>query len=323
MLPLASADLRCSQGSPARHTDVPCRRPPGRHTPTRQLPGRGPTGLGSCSRTPPARTDGMERVRTVVAHINGELVVWEGERLAFERLQQRLAHCRGAGARAAARAWPAHLVVFDATHLGGTDLTAWPYARRRAALEALFAEAALVAPFTLCPSTTDPATARAWLTWTSAGLEGLCFKRLSEPYRPEVRGWGKYKVRATEDAIVGAFTGPAAALRTLLLGRYDAEGRLRFTGRTTTLPQSAGRAVATLLTPARPAHPWAGWTFSAGWGSRDLLDVTLVQPRLGVEVGVDVARDAAGRWRHPARWHRPRPDLSPTDIPRFEPGPAG
>lgn len=45
--------------------------------------------------------------------LDGELVVWEGERLAFERLQQRLARRRGAGALAAARAWPAHLVVFD------------------------------------------------------------------------------------------------------------------------------------------------------------------------------------------------------------------
>ncbi|MEU0228185.1 ATP-dependent DNA ligase [Streptomyces sp. NPDC006284] len=49
----------------------------------------------------------------------------------------------------------------------------------------------------------------------------------------------------------------------------------------------------------------------------------LVQPRLVVEVGVDVARDGAGRWRHAARWHRTSPDLFPTDTPRFEPGPAG
>lgn len=43
---------------------------------------------------------------------DGELVVWEGERLAFERLQ-RMARRRGAGALKAARTWPAHLVVFD------------------------------------------------------------------------------------------------------------------------------------------------------------------------------------------------------------------
>ncbi|MGW0771100.1 ATP-dependent DNA ligase [Streptomyces sp. NPDC002676] len=65
-----------------------------------------------------------------------------------------------------------------------------------------------------------------------------------------------------------------------------------------------------------------GWTFSAGWGSRESLHVTLVEPELVVEVGVDVARDSAGRWRHPDRWHRARPDLSPADVPAFEPGPT-
>ncbi len=64
--------------------------------------------------------------------------------------------------------------VFDVLHLGGRDLTAWPYARRRAALDRLFTEAGLSVPFTLCPSATDPATACDWLTWTSAGIEGLC-----------------------------------------------------------------------------------------------------------------------------------------------------
>jgi hypothetical protein len=48
-------------------------------------------------------------------------------------------------------------------------------------------------------------------------------------------------------------------------------------------------------------------------------DVTLVEPELVVEIGVDIARDAF-RWRHPARWHhrptrrlsrrRPSPDVS-------------
>lgn len=31
----------------------------------------------------------------------------------------------------------------------------------------------------------------------------------------------------------------------------------------------------------------------------------------------EVARDASGRWRHPARLHRARPELSPTDVPRL------
>ncbi|MET7457669.1 ATP-dependent DNA ligase [Streptomyces sp. NPDC005574] len=251
--------------------------------------------------------------------LDGELIVWEGERLAFERLQRRLQR-RGADAARLAAQWPAHFVAFDLLRLAGTDTTKWPYRRRRAALEDLFTEHQLTAPWALCPSTTDPATVREWLTrWTAVGVEGVVFKRLEGLYEPNARGWRKHKIRETEDAVVGAFTGPPDAPRTLLLGRYDPAGRLRYIGRSTTLPQSAGRAIAALLIPAGSGHPWTGWTFSAGWGTRESLRVTLVMPELVVEVGVDVARDSAGRWRHPARWHRARADLSPADIPPFEP----
>ncbi|MFB6991408.1 hypothetical protein ACFC0C_24860 [Streptomyces sp. NPDC056178] len=69
----------------------------------------------------------------------------------------------------------------------------------------------------------------------------------------------------------------------------------------TPLARTAGAAVASLLAAGRRGHPWTGWSFSAGWGSREKLDVTLMEPQLVVEVGVDVARDASGRWHHPAR----------------------
>ncbi|MEU1266622.1 hypothetical protein ABZ473_32075 [Streptomyces cellulosae] len=112
--------------------------------------------------------------------LDGELVVWEKGRLAFERLQQRLAR-RGTGAAEAARQWPVHYVAFALVHQGDTDLTSSPYERRRTALEALFADHRLEAPLTLCPSTTDPAVARGWLEWTAAGLKGLCFKQRVHP----------------------------------------------------------------------------------------------------------------------------------------------
>ncbi|MGW4102069.1 hypothetical protein [Streptomyces sp. NPDC004976] len=75
--------------------------------------------------------------------------------------------------------------------------------------------------------------------------------------------------------------------------------------------QAAGAAVADLLAPGRRSHPWTGWSFSTGWSSQEKPNVTLVKPELVAEVGVDVARDASGRWRHPARWHRACPGLSP------------
>jgi ATP-dependent DNA ligase len=201
--------------------------------------------------------------------LDGELVVWESGRLAFERLQQRLAR-RGSEA---ARRWPAHYVAFDLLHQGDTDLTGWPYRRRRAALEAVFAEHGLAGPLALCPSTTDPAVAVQWLGWTTAGLEGLCFKWLDEPYRP-VRSWSprrKYKVRVTTEAIVGAVTGSLAAPRTVLLGRYDRAGSLQTPA---AAPPSSRPPVAPWPscsprplpgTPGRGGHSAPGGEHSAPW----------------------------------------------------------
>lgn len=253
--------------------------------------------------------------------LDGELVVWDAAgRLSFERLQSRLQR-RGTGAARAAGEWPAHFVAFDLLRLSETDATGWPYRRRRAALESLFTARRLSAPWVLCPSTTEAATVREWLTWASVGMEGVVFKRLDDVYRPSVRGWQKYKVRETTEAIVGAVTGSLTDPRTLLLGRYDAENSLQYVGRTTNLARTAGAVVAGLLSPAWRGHPWTGWSFSAGWGSRETLNVTLVEPELVVEVGVDVARDASGRWRHPTRLYRARSDLSPAEAPRLTSSP--
>jgi hypothetical protein len=55
--------------------------------------------------------------------MDGELVVWDAGRLAFERLQNRLQH-RGAGAARAAVEWPAHFVAFDLLRLSRSVLHA-------------------------------------------------------------------------------------------------------------------------------------------------------------------------------------------------------
>ncbi|MFG3229720.1 hypothetical protein ACGF07_33740 [Kitasatospora sp. NPDC048194] len=200
-------------------------------------------------------------------------------------------------------------------HLFLEQRVSWPYSRRRAALEALFAERQLSGSLALCPSTTDPDEAREWLNWTAAGLEGLCFKRLGEPYLPGRRAWRKYKVRETTEALVGAITGTVASPTTLLPGRYDQRGHLHYTGHTTVLRPGIAREVAGHLSAGRRPHPWQGRTFTAGWGSRETLEVVLVQPDIVLEIAADVARDAAGRWRHPVRAHRIRTDVGVEDVP--------
>ncbi|MGW7210511.1 ATP-dependent DNA ligase [Streptomyces sp. NPDC054837] len=125
--------------------------------------------------------------------VDCELIVWEAGRLAFERLQQRMHH-RGAAAARAAIEFPAHLVAFDLLRLHGRNLTGRPFSERHAALEALFLEEGLSAPWSLCPTTTDPEQAAAWLAaYPAVGIEGLVLRPLASRYVPGGRGWTKYK----------------------------------------------------------------------------------------------------------------------------------
>ncbi|MFI5758472.1 hypothetical protein [Streptomyces sp. NPDC051569] len=89
--------------------------------------------------------------------LDGELVVWERGRLPYERLQNRPRR-RGPGAARAAAERPAHFVASDPLRRSGNGTTAWPYRRRRAALESVSAARRLAAPWTLRPSATTPDT---------------------------------------------------------------------------------------------------------------------------------------------------------------------
>lgn len=93
--------------------------------------------------------------------LDGELVVWSGVRLTFERLAGRL-NRRPAAVRQMAVDFPASRVVFDLLHWDEPYVRR-PWRERRAALEQLFAECALGAPWTLCPVTDDETVARRWL----------------------------------------------------------------------------------------------------------------------------------------------------------------
>ncbi|MGW1616092.1 ATP-dependent DNA ligase [Streptomyces sp. NPDC002285] len=248
---------------------------------------------------------------------DGELVVWEETRLAFERLTQRM-HRRGAAAQQAAADRPAHYVVFDLLHLEGQSLRERPYVERRRALETLFQREGLAAPWTLCPSTGDAEVARGWLAWSVAGVEGCVFKDGGEIYRPGARSWRKFRVRDTLEMIVGAVTGAPRRPRSLLLGRHDLDGRLQYAGRTSALPGVQSQIMGGFLHPGQADHSWAGWSFSASWGSREELQVSLVVPETVVEISADVSRDARGRLRHPARFVRVRADMAVEDVPPLE-----
>ncbi|MGW0920604.1 ATP-dependent DNA ligase [Streptomyces sp. NPDC002755] len=109
-----------------------------------QRPRRG----GELAAAFPEITEAIGRLDCPVV-FDGELIVWEKSRLAFERLTQRL-HLRGAAAPRAAAVWPAHYVVFDLLHVDGRTLLDRPYTERRQALEDLLRRTGLCQTLRRC-----------------------------------------------------------------------------------------------------------------------------------------------------------------------------
>ena len=173
--------------------------------------------------------------------VDGEIVVWNPahNRTDFALLQQRIT----AGRRLPqlVRELPASYVIFDILQdADGEELMSRPLRERRERLVALLAD---VPPaLTLCPQTTSTAEAMEWMqTLTHAGIEGVVVKDAASRYVPGRRGWLKYKTRLSTLAIIGGVTGNLHRPETLLLGRFDPAGRLRYTGRTGALFKGHGR----------------------------------------------------------------------------------
>ncbi|MFG3282049.1 ATP-dependent DNA ligase [Streptomyces sp. NPDC048111] len=251
--------------------------------------------------------------------LDGELVVPHQGRLDFLLLQRRARHT-GRGAEAMAAQFPAAVMVFDLLEAAGAVLLNQPYVERRALLEELFDHDVLGPPWSLCPATDDPATASQWLTpeWGRVGIEGLCLKPKTSLYSPGVRGWGKLRSFESAEGIIAGVTGPLTSPGTLLLGRYDTDGRLRLIARSTPLARTAARQLAAVLSAADCGHPWESARFSAGWGSNEALVFRPVEPEVVVEFRADTAIDA-GRHRHPVRYLRIRSDLTAKDIESMNP----
>lgn len=246
---------------------------------------------------------------------DGELVIWNEGRVDFKLLLKRNGRGRAA-VRALAAQHPAHYVAFDLLHLRESPLMREPYRARRSELERVFAEFTLTAPWTLCPSTTDPDEAALWLTtWTDLGIEGLCFKALGEQYLPGRRAWRKYRVRDSLEVVIGAITGTTDRPDTLLVGVPDPDRQLRFLGRTVPLHAHAAAELAPAFAAAGPAHPWRNLRLTRAFEPGGAVyPVTLVSPDTVVEVSAGASVDSAGRWRQPARFLRTRPDLTPAEL---------
>jgi ATP-dependent DNA ligase len=262
--------------------------------------------------------------------LDGEIVVAVGERLEFERLQERI-HPADSRVQLLADTTPASFVAFDALALGDESLMKQPFSTRRARLEEALADAG--APIYLTRTTTDVAEAQDWFAqFEGAGLDGVIAKPMGHSYQPNARSMMKIKHERTADVVVAGYrlhktsTADKPLLGSLLLGLYDESGTLQHVG---VAAAFSAKRRAELLEELQPLvvdtedHPWGRWAeaehhnitgerlpgaqsrWSAG---KDLSFVPLAPTRV-LEVGYDHMEGT--RFRHTAQFKRWRPDRDP------------
>lgn len=224
--------------------------------------------------------------------LDGELTIEIDERFSFDALQMRL-HPAESRVRRLAAETPASLIAFDILiRPDGTRCLDEPLRRRREVLEGLFESIATPSRLVLSPMTRKAEEAELWLAQAGQGaLDGIVAKRLDEPYRSGERAMVKVKPRRTADCVVGGFRylSNRPEVGSLLLGLYDAAGRLNHVGFTATIA-NVERAALTRRLEALRAPP--GFTSDAPggpsrWSTARSAAWEPLRPELVVEVSFD------------------------------------
>jgi ATP-dependent DNA ligase len=269
--------------------------------------------------------------------VDGEIVVVGAGGLDFDALQLRL-HPAASRVAKLARETPASFVAFDLLGVAGRSLLEASQAERRAALEALLPDAR--PPLYLTPATRDRAVAEGWLQeFEGAGLDGVIAKPLDAAYQPGKRAMLKIKHQRTADCVVAGLRwhkssaeGGPPAVGSLLLGLYDAAGRLHHVGITASFTMARRRELAGELAPLRrdalAGHPWADEAGAAEtvdgaapqrlpgatsrWSAGKDLSWVPLRPERVCEVRYDHLQ--GDRFRHATTFLRWRPDKPPGEC---------
>jgi len=250
---------------------------------------------------PPALRSELPR-RCVV---DGEIVIATDHGLDFDALLLRT-QPETSGIEKLAQDCPASFVAFDLIALDAESLCDEPMSARRLMLEEALSDAR--PPVYLTPATTDAEVAQDWFErFEGAGLDGVIAKSSSLTYHPGERAMFKLKHERTAECVVGGFRRhvSGSGVASLLLGLYDARGRLHHVGFATGFTAAdrnvLERQLAPLTKDALRGHPWAAW--------RDPEAHEAVRPELVAEVVYDHLQGT--RFRHATRLVRWRPDRDP------------
>ena len=260
--------------------------------------------------------------------LDGEIVIVGEQGLDFEALLLRI-HPAASRVKLLASQTPASYVAWDVLALGDDDLRDVPLEKRRARLEKVLSRVA--APVHLSPATRDRALAQDWFTrFEGAGLDGVMAKRLDSRYRAGERTMIKVKHSRTADCVVAGFrwhkNGPGTMVGSLLLGLYDADGRLQHVGVTSAFTNKVRKELVDELAPLRENamadHPWREWAdwaqaqrmpgASSRWNRGKDLSWEALRPERVCEVAYDHMQGT--RFRHGARFIRWRFDKAPEEC---------
>ncbi|HEY0580807.1 MAG TPA: non-homologous end-joining DNA ligase, partial [Chloroflexota bacterium] len=240
------------------------------------------------------------------AIFDGEIVaVGADGRSSFQRLQNRASDPQST----------LRFYAFDLLYLDGYDLREVQLSDRKALLHAVLAPIhGLQEVETFDDGVTLFHAAQA------TGLEGIVAKRRDSRYEPgkRVRTWLKIKTSQTDEfVVVGYTTGTGRRTETLgslILGRYDDEGRLRYAGHVGTgFDENGLQDMLRRLQPLRRKTSPLDEPVPRGGGSSRTGGVGVwVEPKVVAEVKFGERTDD-GRLRHPV-FLRVREDKPVSDV---------
>jgi bifunctional non-homologous end joining protein LigD len=158
------------------------------------------------------------------AWLDGEVVVMAADgRTSFQALQNALTTDHSA---------KLYYFVFDLPYLNGYDLRGVPLVERKRVLESVLANA----PATLKLSEHIEASGEEFYRQAcNLKLEGIISKRAQSTYQAgRCRDWVKVKCSMRQEMVVGGYTDPEgtrSGFGALLLGVYEPDGTLRYSGK--------------------------------------------------------------------------------------------
>jgi len=270
--------------------------------------------------------------------VDGELVVPTTSGLDFDLLGQRI-HPAASRVEMLSRTTPASFVAFDLLALDDLDLRPLPLSARRDTLVQLLGS--VQAPIHLTPASTDPAVARDWFErFEGSGFDGVMAKPLDGLYVEDRRVQFKVKHHRSADCVVAGYRlHKDGGVGSLLLGLFDDGGpdggspRLHHIGVASGFAASRRRTLQGELSAfedgALEVHPWLSQAMiddagEAGGGSVRLpgavsrwsagKDSDWVPVRCELVAEVTYENVTSGRFRHPARFLRWRPDKTPVEC---------